>query len=191
MLSHRTDGPLVRASEYASAKDFCALFHQDMDVLYWLALTLTADAGKAEQCFVAGLDECMAGNAVFKEWARSWSKRVVIKNAIRLISPRPGIPSPPPAGRAQEKAGSRVEVALAALTHLKPFDRFVFVMSVLEGYPARDCATLLGCSATDVTNARVRALLEMRRATELSPVLQADDGCETQAPLVLSDVEVA
>ncbi len=191
MLSHRTVGPLGRASEYASAKDFCAVFHRDMDVLYWLALTLTADAGKAEQCFVAGLDECIAGNAVFKEWARSWSKRVVIKNAIRLISPRPGMPIHPPAARAQEKAGSRVEVVLAALAHLRPFDRFVFVMSVLEGYPARDCATLLGCSPTDVVNARVRALLEMRRATELSPVLHGADGRESQAPLILSDAEVA
>jgi hypothetical protein len=184
------DGPLGRRSEYALAKDFCALFHQDMDVLYWLALTLTGDAGKAEQCFVSGLDECMAGNAVFKEWARSWSRRVVIKNAIRLTSPRPGTPSPQ-ATRLQEKADSQAEVALATITHLRPFDRFVFVMSVLEGYPARDCATLLGCSPTDVVNARVRALLEMRRATDISPVPQGTDGRESQAPMVLSDAEVA
>src|SRR5215472_17634429 len=131
MLLHRTDGPLGRVSEYASAKDFCGIFHQDMDVLYWLALTLTADTDKAEQCFVAGLDECMAGNPVFKEWTRSWSKRVVIKNAIRLISPRPGMPASPPLARAAESGESQAQVALAALTHMKPFDRFVFVMSVL------------------------------------------------------------
>ena len=116
MSSHRIDGLLGRASEYASAKDFCGIFRQYMDVLYWLALALTADAGKAEQCFVAGLDECMAGNAVFREWAHSWSKRVVIKNAIRLISPRPGIlsppPSPPQAAGAPKKAAAQAIEAL-------------------------------------------------------------------------------
>src|SRR5260370_11679704 len=56
--------------------------------LYWLSFILTADPGKAEQCFVSGLDDCSAGNQVFTEWARSWARRTVIKNAIRLISPR-------------------------------------------------------------------------------------------------------
>jgi len=59
MFSHQRDGYSGRASEYASAQDFCRIFHQDMDVLYWLALALTADAAKAEQWFVAGLDECL------------------------------------------------------------------------------------------------------------------------------------
>ena len=48
---------------------------------------LTADPEKAEQCFVAGLDDSIHGTPVFKEWARSWSKRMIIKNAIRLIAP--------------------------------------------------------------------------------------------------------
>src|SRR6516225_6532078 len=103
MLPARPDGYSRRALEYASARDFCSIFHQDMDVLYRLALALTGDAGQAEQCFVAGLDECIEGNAVFKEWARSWSRRVVIKNAIRIISPRPGATSSPAATRMQDQ----------------------------------------------------------------------------------------
>src|SRR5262249_14459056 len=164
MLSARTDGYSRRALEYVSASDFCRIFEQDMDLLYWLALALTADAGKAEQCFFAGLDECIKGNAVFKQWARSWSRRVVIKSAIRLISPRPGAADSPTAIRQQEKPRSQAEVVRVGLTKLPPFDRFVFVMSVLEGYADRDCAALLGCSLTDVDAARPRALQQISRA---------------------------
>jgi DNA-directed RNA polymerase specialized sigma24 family protein len=167
--------------EYASARDFCSIFHQDMDVLYRLALALTGDAGQAEQCFVAGLDECIEGNAVFKEWARSWSRRVVIKNAIRIISPRPGATSSPAATRMQDQP-----VALPALENLQPFDRFVFVLSVLEGYADRDCAALLGYSSTEVVNARFRALQELGRETE--PGLP---GGGSREPVIVSDAEVA
>jgi hypothetical protein len=187
MLSHPRDGYSGRALEYASAKDFCRIFDQDMDVLYWLALTLTADAGKAEQCFVAGLDECTEGNAVFKEWARSWSRRVVIKNAIRLVSPRPGATGSPASLRVQERPGSQAEEVPAALTNLQPFDRFIFVMSVLEGYADRDCATLLGCSLVDVIAARLRALQEIRRTIELLPAyLQTTR--QSQDPVIWNEV---
>jgi DNA-directed RNA polymerase specialized sigma24 family protein len=50
------------------------------------------------------------------------------------------------------------------------FDRFVFVMSVLEGYSDRDCALLLGCSCADVVDTRVRVFQQIsRRATERYP----------------------
>ena len=32
---------------------------------------------KAEQCFVAGLAECVDGDSVFREWAHSWAMRVI------------------------------------------------------------------------------------------------------------------
>src|SRR5215467_2744324 len=109
MLSPGRNGYSRRALEYASAKDFCRIFHQDVDVLYWLALVLTADAGKAEQVFLDGLDECMDGNPAFKEWAHSWSRRVVIKNAIRLISPRPSPTGKPTETQGPGKAESQTE----------------------------------------------------------------------------------
>jgi hypothetical protein len=37
-----------------------------------------------------------------------------------------------------------------ALLQLADFDRFVFVMSVLEHYSEHDCALLLGCSVRDI-----------------------------------------
>src|SRR5262249_48381475 len=124
MFSLEKKLPLGRVRQQASAADFCKIFHQDMDVLYWLALTLTNDEAKAEQCFVSGLDECIEGNSVFQEWARSWSRRVIIKNAIRLMSPRPGMTSPSPANHQPERPGAEAQVAPAALGELQPFDRF-------------------------------------------------------------------
>src|SRR2546426_1271145 len=77
----------TRVQVYATQDEFCRIFAEDENALYLLSLLLTADASKAEQCFVAGLEDSIQGNRVFKEWARAWSKRTIIKNAIRLISP--------------------------------------------------------------------------------------------------------
>jgi hypothetical protein len=190
MLLHQRDGYSGRASEYASAEDFCRIFHQDMHVLYSLALALTADAVKAEQCFVAGLDECVSGNVVFKDRARFWSRRLVINNAIRLMSPRPGAGRSARPIRAPERQGQQEEAALAALANLQPFDRFIFVMSVLEGYAERDCATLLGCSPADVAAARLTAFQQIRREIEPSPAIRKATH-EIQSPVVLRETEVA
>jgi DNA-directed RNA polymerase specialized sigma24 family protein len=152
-----------------------------MDVLYWLALALTSDESKAEQCFVAGLGECIEGNAVFKEWARSWSRRVVIKNAIRLILPRPDVTFHPPTVCQQKTSRTAAEVSLAAVAKLGPFARFVYVMSVLEGYADRDCATLLGCAPTDVAEARLEALHKIRQEVESSSAWQEKHESEHRA----------
>jgi len=47
---------------------------------------------------------------------------------------------------------------------LQPLDRFVFVMSVLEGYADRECSALLGCTPAEVVEARIRALQVIRRS---------------------------
>jgi DNA-directed RNA polymerase specialized sigma24 family protein len=194
MSWHKQEQSFGRAEQHAWPADFCRVFHQDMDVLYWLALTLTSDEGKAEECFVAGLEECIEGNSVFKEWARSWSRRVVIKNAIRLMSPRPEVTFPSPVIPQQEKArqeGEVTEVTLVALVQLTAFDRFVYVMTVLEGYTDRDCATLLGCSTADLVEGRLRALHQIRQAIQHASTRLQDQEGESQEPLVLNDVEVA
>src|ERR1051326_5529549 len=76
-----------RATEYATCKDFQQIFKEDMAGLHLLAYLLTADPAKAEQCFVAGLEDSIHGNPVFKQWARTWSKRAIIQNAIKTIAP--------------------------------------------------------------------------------------------------------
>src|SRR5580692_3137754 len=77
------------ANVYASHEDFRAIFNEDLKELYQLSFLLTRDPAKAERCFVSGLEDCVSGNRVFREWARSWAKRTIVRNAIRELKPRP------------------------------------------------------------------------------------------------------
>jgi DNA-directed RNA polymerase specialized sigma24 family protein len=49
------------------------------------------------------------------------------------------------------------------------FERFVFVMAVLEQYSDHKCALLLGCSLGQVRTARVQAI--SRLMDQVSPIL--------------------
>src|SRR5271170_6814821 len=80
---------ITRPMTYASSDDFRRVFDEDMNSLYLLSFLLTADREKAEQCFVSGLEDAVEGNPAFKEWARSWARRVIIVNAVRVINPLP------------------------------------------------------------------------------------------------------
>jgi hypothetical protein len=130
-----------------------------MNGLYVLALLLTADPAKAEQCFVSGLEDCVGANRVFKEWTRSWARRVIIQNAIRMMKPGPEYTGPWAVPAPTVDAGWTFDrtLPLAALLGLKTFERFVFVMSVLERYSDQDCKALLGGSRHDLVRARNQA----------------------------------
>jgi DNA-directed RNA polymerase specialized sigma24 family protein len=158
-----------RTSLYATDSDFCRIFRDDMSSLYMLSYVLTADHDLAEKCFVSGLDDCSTGNRVFKEWARSWARRVVIKDAIRMIAPGNAATEQVPATGTTNGAEflhqmKRPELAfeLKALIELPPFERFAFVMSFCEGYADRDCALLLGCTRDRLVTARTRALEQIK-----------------------------
>jgi len=172
-----------RTTRYTADGDFCRIFMEDMKGLYLLALILTADSAKAEQCFVSGLDDCSAGNRVFKECARSWARRTIIRNAVRLVAPQPlsanGVPFPPVSNGAQPAGGvtrSILQAEMSVLFELGSFERFAFVMSVLEGYSDQDCALLLGSTRIAVIAARVRASQQIARNTEVQGARQADAG---------------
>src|SRR5580704_5896662 len=92
---------------YATRADFCRVFDNDRDRLYLLSLLLTGDPELAEKCFVRGLEDSKGGNPVFKEWARSWARRTIITNAIRMVGPRPGVSQPVP----QDVNGLSAELA--------------------------------------------------------------------------------
>jgi DNA-directed RNA polymerase specialized sigma24 family protein len=144
-----------RATEYATCKDFQQIFDEEMPGLHLLAYLLTADPAKAEQCFVAGLDDSIHGNPVFKQWARAWSKRAIIQNAIKAMSPaklrevQPGAEAP---------QGGNTPPLVALVMQWPAFERFVFVMAVLEGYSIRECAAMLGCSDQEIIAAKSHVL---------------------------------
>jgi len=157
-----------RTSLYATDSDFCRIFRDDMSSLYMLSYVLTADHDLAEKCFVSGLDDCSTGNRVFKEWARSWARRVVIKDAIRMIAPGNAATEQVPATGTtngdflQQMTRNEMAFELNALIELPAFERFAFVMSFCEGYADRDCALLLGCTRDRLVTARTRALEQIK-----------------------------
>jgi len=99
-----------REAQFATCKDFQKIFTEEMGSLHLLALMLTADEYKAQHCFVAGLEDSIQGNPVFQQWARSWSKRAIIKNAIKLVAPAPELPGgelPEPLHGRDDRGGDR------------------------------------------------------------------------------------
>ena len=160
----RRRGPISTETShlYTTSTEFCKVFRHDMDNMHLLSFLLTADLRKAEECFVSGMEDCVKGGYVFRGWARSWARRAIIQNAVRMLAPRANDSSVRAApdealtcrfGRTLEADG-----AIASILRLEDFERFVFVMSVLERYSDQDCSVLLGCSRQDVREARMRAL---------------------------------
>ena len=147
-----------KATAYATRRDFQEIFTEDMAGLHLLAFLLTAAAEKAEQCFVAGLESSIDGNPVFRQWARSWSKRAIIKNAVKNLTPTPGQPGPLPQTDVCWTRDPQAQFLILSVTRLAAFERFVLVMTVLENYSIRECAALLGRSAQEVMTAKSQAL---------------------------------
>lgn len=138
-----------------------------------LSFLLTADREKAEQCVVSGLEDAVGGNRVFKEWARSWARRAIIRNAVRMIEPLPVEGSYVDSASVNIRGTTHpteqqaeIQAEIAVVLELEPFERFVYVMSILEHYRDQDCSVLLDCSRRDVVAARIRALQQIGNAME-------------------------
>jgi hypothetical protein len=158
---------ITRPTPYASSDDFRQVFDEHMNSLYLLAFLLTADQGKAEQCFVSGLEDAVEGSPVFREWAHSWARRAVIRNAVRLLSPRQsdgngrGRTGSDPVNNHGRALPPAQQAEIASLLGLEPFARFVYVITVLERHSDQECSVLLGCTRRDVVSARTHALQQL------------------------------
>lgn len=154
------------AAEHRLARrNFREDFTDNLNALYQLSFLLTRDHEKAQQCLVAGF-KGTKGNGVFSEWVHSWQKRIVIENAIRELRPRPTRPHSSSSAIAFPYAGElssrpKRHFKLEAILALEDFERFVFVISVLEHYSEHDCARLLECSVLQIREARTHALDEL------------------------------
>src|SRR5258708_1601906 len=158
---------------YATREEFLKIFDQDMNGLYQLAFLLTGDHQTAERCFVAGIQDCAKENRMFREWARAWAKRVIVKNAIRELHPRwshwnSSAVLPIVFSHNQQSSGPIGHFDVDAVLGLADFERFVFVLCVLERYREHECALLLGCSASEVRDARTRAIEELASSGEVA-----------------------
>jgi hypothetical protein len=167
----------ARSDEYATRSDFCRIYLEQANSLYLLSLLLTTDPQKAEKCFVLGFGDSVDNNFVFKERANLWARRCIILHAIQLLCPRPSDENElNEAGLSQLIGEVPAEVRaypnFARIVVLNAFERFVFIMSVLEKYSDQECSLLLGCFRRDVINARtaaIRRLTSVVIATETQP----------------------
>lgn len=151
-----------QANLNARAEDVRWTFSENLNSLYQLSFLLARDHEKAERCFVAGLENLIRGNRAFNQWAYAWAKRIVIQNAIHEVKPRPRVDrfysSPtvfPHGAKLSLPPGGHFE--REAILGLEDFERFVFVMSVLDHYLENDCALFLDCSVLEIQEARTRA----------------------------------
>ena len=159
---------------YATREDFLRIFEEDLSDLYQLSFLLTGDHQKGERCFVSGIEDCAKENRVFREWARAWAKRVIAENAIRELNPR-RIDSrsssiPTVFSRNRQSSSSSGHFDVDSVLGLADFERFVFVLCVLERYREHECALLLGCSASEVRDARTRAIAGLASICQVVPV---------------------
>ena len=151
------------ANPYASGEGIRRTFIEGLNSLYQLSFLLTRDHETAERCLVAGLENLLRGNSAFNQWAHAWAKRIVIENAIRELKPRPR-PSHSPLsttdfpyiGQLSSDSGGHFEIQ--TILSLEDFERFVFVLYVLDHYSEQECAHFLNCSAVEIREARTRAL---------------------------------
>jgi DNA-directed RNA polymerase specialized sigma24 family protein len=152
-----------QANLNATGEDVRETFSEDLNSLYQLSFLLTRDHEKAERCFVVGIEHLLRGNRAFNQWAHAWSKRIVVENAIREVKPRPGVAHSyssaivfPYGGQLSTPPGGHFEPE--AILALEDFERFVFVLSVLDHYSEQDCALFLDCSVLKIRETRTRAL---------------------------------
>ena len=160
-------------TDYAKTADFCNVFVQDTKPLYLLAFLLTANHEESEQCFVSTVEEAFKEQAVFKGWARTWVRRRMIENAIEIVFPAAAQNVEKWDLWSTRRRETHRECEIDMVTKLVPFERFVFVMSILERYSNWDCSLLLGCSMNKVAQARMKAL---RQLSDFAVLIPPDPG---------------
>jgi hypothetical protein len=155
---------------WAGAADYCKIFDEQMNSLYLLAFLLTANEAKAEQCFLGGFEHCTRESRVTTTVPLYRARRAIVGCAIEMIRPAPEqelsrnlVINP--------SATSGTSDPFAAIVTLGEFERFVFVMSILEGQPDEDCRSLLRCSRQQFVTARKLAL---RLLATINPVYEHD-----------------
>ena len=181
-----TDGPDTQTfgngeDRHATREDFPQMSDEDLNGLYQLSFLLTGGHQKAEKCFVTGIEDCAKQNQVFREWAGVWAKRVIAENAIRELNPQRGHSSLSSvstiSSHNQQISGPVGHFDVDAVLGLADFERFVFVLCVLEHYREHECALLLSCSARAAREARTRAVAELASIGQVVPVGTKDRKC--------------
>ena len=156
-----------RADEHASADDVRSVFVEHVSSLYKLSFLLTGNRDDAERCFVAAIDDTVEGIRVRvpKHSVRSRAKRAIVQQAVRVLKPRPEEKSDgmPVLGTISDRdyLPSGRQAVIHRVLSLRVFERFVFVLCLLERHSVEECAQLLNCDVQEVLGGRMRALVSI------------------------------
>jgi len=127
----------------------------EMAELYLLAFMLTADKVTAEQCVLDAVDEYLISSELsLIDWVKSRARHAVIKCAVQRATPKAKAVytwSVPGGTRASISSSHQ---PFAVITALSAFERFVYVLTMLEGYEVDECADVLKCLPAEVVAAQ-------------------------------------
>jgi hypothetical protein len=168
MLSSVQDERELNANDSAVGND-CRFLVSHMEAYFSLGLLLTASEEDAESCFVLALEKSSkASGSRFpraQELAHKSMKRAVVDSAIQICDPVFGrVRDESELDIAGEKSASSRSPWVACILQLETFERFVFVLSVLESYSDKECANLLHCQLEDIAKSRVQAFYSLSAA---------------------------
>lgn len=150
-------------SEVSICEKYRRLFASKEAGLLQLALILTADPELARECFVQGFEDYSHENSGFQEWTHEWTRRVIVDNALRILSDASTTGSSETSSESHAigstfTSDSYKKRLLRRILRLDKCARFVFALTVLENMTDKDCAALLGCSLSDIAPSRARAI---------------------------------
>jgi hypothetical protein len=168
---------------YMTSKDVCELFTEEIHSLHLLSFLLTTDQAKAKECLIAVLGDGDQEIRDFLDWVSFSARSAILRHAIRMIQPNALGMAYQSSTTLNRPSPSDRNNPFAAIAYLGTFERFVFVISVLERRPDDECATLLGCTRREVVIGRELA----QRILETSG-FEFGQTEETEYPLVANSV---
>lgn len=143
-------------ADYANWSDFCLVLETNLKPFYLLTFLLTSNHKDAEQCLGAIIEESFTEDRVFKAWVVSWIKRCLIRKAIQIVFSRTDNEEPRNLW-CKELGEPQLRSMVDAITALEAAERFVYVMSILEGYSNKECSLLLDSTMDNIVRVRARA----------------------------------
>jgi hypothetical protein len=136
------------------AAEVVASWLDDFTKMYLLSFLLTADKMMAERCFSDAMEESVSSSGAAADWANGPGRGAVVRRAIQAIRPVPKrVQSWSFASGARPLLASAHE-PFSVITSLGAFERFVFILTVLEGQSEEECAALLECELEDIADSR-------------------------------------
>jgi DNA-directed RNA polymerase specialized sigma24 family protein len=147
MFNHNQDPKELQAFSIPDEFATCA------GKLHWVAVVLTGDRKKAQELFLAAVDDIGDSHTIFGEWLCTWAVRTVVMSCVRYhVNELSKENDTGERWRSKliEHSNVKLQNPLLsqeglqnALLRIPLFPRFVFLLRMLEGYPMPDVAQIL------------------------------------------------